>query len=162
MNSYRLRHIQRSQFKNQRLNPNLQVLIFSLTSLKNSFSTPCVQQRINRRITCSNSWETSDWLPLCSIEELYTGGCSKISTINVTTRGPLFLYSRLKTATALEGSPRLSGLPLLLALASFYTTMRQCCSIFLVSVTSQAKKQVKIYIAVVIGDLAFEEATTVI
>ena len=75
------------------------------------------------------------------------------STLGVTTRGPLSLYSRSKTETASEATPRLSGH--LLLIASGLVTVMRCCLTSLAAVTSQTKKQDTGYTAIERGDLVF-------
>ena len=64
------------------------------------------------------------------------GGQQKTFTHDVTTRDPLFPFSRLKTETASEGTPQLSGY---LKVAMLMTVLQYCLT-YLNAVTTHTIK----------------------
>ena len=78
------------------------------------------------------------------------GGLHKTFTLNVTIRGPQYVYSRLKMVTASEATQSLSGHLMVIILV----TVNQFCLTCLPIVISQAKRLGRICIAIGHGDLA--------
>ena len=79
-------------------------------------------------------------------------GHLKTSTLDVTSRVPLFLYSRSKMVIASVDSLRLSG-----HIKAIKVTYMQCYSTCLANVDSLASKQEKICAVISIMDLALRD-----